>query len=164
MLILSCFVTKGLNSCFVTKGLNLNANSVLLCCKREANTVLAAETQMFEKYLSRSDRPAVKPDFKPTITAPGMSTKDAAYRKRSKSHSTAAEKLQKLTSELKCDIASKEIEERREEIRRLDEDAEKVIDTFKVCTPYITLSSLADCIFRKLYHFCVVKCSTVISI
>ena len=61
-------------------------------------------------------------------TAGGASSK---YRKRSKSRSTQGDYRMKLTGDQKCEIASKEIEELKEETNRAAEDAEKNLDSFK---------------------------------
>ncbi|XP_046545033.1 coiled-coil domain-containing protein 113-like [Haliotis rubra] len=100
-----------------------------------ANEVLAAETQMFEKFLKRvepKDMPGVV--VQPTMGAlQSQSTQEmrGVGRKRSKSRSSNLDKSLKLTAEQKCDIAQREIEELREEIEKLKEDSEKIMDTYK---------------------------------
>ncbi|XP_046340431.1 coiled-coil domain-containing protein 113-like [Haliotis rufescens] len=100
-----------------------------------ANEVLAAETQMFEKFLKRvepKDVPGVA--VQPTLGAlQSQSTQEmrGVGRKRSKSRSSNLDKSLKLTAEQKCDIAQREIEELREEIEKLKEDSEKIMDTYK---------------------------------
>lgn len=53
------------------------------------------------------------------------------YRKRSKSRSTQGDFRMRLTADQKCDIASKEIDELKEELRRAGEDSEKNLDSYK---------------------------------
>ena len=90
---------------------------------------------MFEKYLKRVE---------PNIGAPGAATLHAApapsqsthdtriMRKRSKSKGSGVDRHLKLTAEQKCDIAQREIEELRDDIGKLKEESEKIIDTYKV--------------------------------
>ena len=106
---------------------------------RRANDVLGAETQMFEKFLKRvepKDGGGVQ-QITTVQTTPSHSTHDLAGggrmgRKRSKSRSSTMDRTLRLSAEQKCDIASREIEEFREEIERLREESEKVVDTYKV--------------------------------
>lgn len=53
------------------------------------------------------------------------------YRKRSKSRSTHGDGKMKLTSDQKCDIAVKEIEDIKVEIQRQYDDSERELDTYK---------------------------------
>jgi hypothetical protein len=53
------------------------------------------------------------------------------YRKRSKSRSTQGDYRMRLTADQKCDIATKEIEELKEDLRRQAEDSEKNLDSYK---------------------------------
>ena len=107
---------------------------------RRANEVLAAETQMFEKFLKRVEPKDIGGTHQaPTVaTTPSHSTHDMGGgggrvgRKRSKSRSGTMDKMLKLTAEQKCDIAQREIEEFKEEIEKLRDESEKVLDTFKV--------------------------------
>lgn len=39
----------------------------------------------------------------------------------------------KLTAEQKCDIATRELEELREEIERMKEESDKILDDYRVC-------------------------------
>ncbi len=112
---------------------------------RRANDVLAAETQMFEKYLKRVEPKDLPVAHQPAIitATPSQSSHDLVGvsgagtgrmgRKRSKSRSSTMDRMLRLTAEQKCDIAQREIEEFREEIERLREESEKVLDTYKVC-------------------------------
>ena len=40
----------------------------------------------------------------------------------------------RLSAEQKCDIALREIEEYREELEKLHEESERIMDNFKVCS------------------------------
>lgn len=40
----------------------------------------------------------------------------------------------KLSAEQKCDIAQRELEELREEIDKMKDDSERIIDNYKVCS------------------------------
>lgn len=53
------------------------------------------------------------------------------YRKRSKSRSTQGDYRMRLTGDQKCEIASKEIEELKDETNKAAEDAEKNLDSYK---------------------------------
>ena len=53
------------------------------------------------------------------------------YRKRSKSRSTQGDYRMRLNGDQKCEIASKEIEELKDETNRAAEDAEKNLDSYK---------------------------------
>ncbi|XP_071503610.1 cilia- and flagella-associated protein 263-like [Diadema antillarum] len=94
------------------------------------NRALQNETGMFEKYLKR-----VEPNITSMATVaptPSQSTHDTrVMRKRSKSKGSGIDKHLKLSSEQKCDIAQREIEELREEIEKLKEESEKVLDNYK---------------------------------
>ena len=53
------------------------------------------------------------------------------FRKRSKSRSTQGDFRMRLTADQKCDIASKEIEELKDETNKEAENSEKNLDSFK---------------------------------
>ena len=100
--------------------------------------MLTVETQMFEKFLKRvepKDLPALHATTTLNVT-PSQSTHDLGGgrvgRKRSKSRSSTADRMMKLSAEQKCDIAQREIEEYREEIEKRRDESEKVLDNFKV--------------------------------
>lgn len=105
---------------------------------RKENEVLQTETQMFEKYLKRNEP-------KDTLGLPsaGLSSGVAQSgsqqdvgrgvgRKRSKSRTSNINTSLRLTTEQKCDIAQKEIDDLKDEIEQLKENCEKVLDTYKV--------------------------------
>ena len=99
--------------------------------------VLQTETQMFEKYLKKNE-----PKDSIGLPAPGTSgglTPSASQdgrigvnRKRSKSRSSNLNQSLRLTTEQKCDIAQKEIDDLRDDFDQLKENCEKVLDTYKV--------------------------------
>lgn len=110
---------------------------------RKENEVLQTETQMFEKYLKRNEP-------KDTLGLPsaGLSSGVAQSgsqqdvgrgvgRKRSKSRTSNINTSLRLTTEQKCDIAQKEIDDLKDEIEQLKENCEKVLDTYKVYMLYI---------------------------
>ena len=100
--------------------------------------MLKTETDMFDKYFKRVEPKNIAGLQQSTLNAPQpmqssheMST--GRYgRKRSKSRSSAMDRMMRLTAEQKCDIAQKEIEEYREEIDKVRDDSERVLDTYKV--------------------------------
>lgn len=53
------------------------------------------------------------------------------YRKRSKSRSTVGDYRMRLTADQKCEIASKEIDELKDDTNKAAEDAEKNLDSYK---------------------------------
>ena len=98
---------------------------------------------MFEKFLNR-----VEPRDTGTgslASTPGLGIRDEKghNRKRSKSKSHTLDRSMKLNAEQKCDIAQREIEELREDIERMKEESEKVLDTYKVCYAYQSLGSFS---------------------
>ncbi|CAF0715043.1 unnamed protein product [Brachionus calyciflorus] len=111
------------------------------------NQMLTIENQIFDKYYKK-----IEPFFLATIagtssssltTTPSGSMYDLSggqqqqpstggrYRKRSKSRSTQGDFRMRLTADQKCDIASKEIDELREESRKANEESEKNLDSYK---------------------------------
>ncbi|XP_041375443.1 coiled-coil domain-containing protein 113-like [Gigantopelta aegis] len=98
-----------------------------------ANEVLAAETQMFERFLKRVEpiKDIIGPTQQASVASVTSQAEVRGSRRRSKSRSSTTDRLLKLTAEQKCDIAQREIEELRDEIERLNEESEKVLDTYK---------------------------------
>ena len=103
-----------------------------------ANEVLAAETQMFERFLKRVEplKDLAGPPHQVSTSSVSSQQEVRGSRRRSKSRSSTMDRLLKLTAEQKCDIAQREIEELRDEIDRLNEESEKVLDTYKVSGTY----------------------------
>ena len=103
-----------------------------------ANEVLAAETQMFERFLKRVEplKDLAGPPHQVSTSSVSFQQEVRGSRRRSKSRSSTMDRLLKLTAEQKCDIAQREIEELRDEIDRLNEESEKVLDTYKVSGTY----------------------------
>jgi len=98
-----------------------------------ANEVLAAETQMFDKFLNRVEPRDATGGIGSQLSTPGAGIREdrAHKRSRSKSRSSNLDKSLKLTAEQKCDIAQREIEELREDIEKDKEESEKTLDHFK---------------------------------
>lgn len=102
-----------------------------------ANDVLAAETQMFEKYQKRVEprdhagHPSVPLNAVTSQSSHDLGVISRVGRKRSKSRSSTLERTLRLSAEQKCDIAQREIEEYREEIDKLRDESERVMDNFK---------------------------------
>ena len=54
------------------------------------------------------------------------------HKRRSRSRTGSTERLLKLTTEQKCDIAQREHDELREEINKFKHETEKILDTYRV--------------------------------
>lgn len=117
----------------------------LFCLDRRANEVLALETQMFEKYLKRAEPKELEIGLHPPIrekqafgsnatlsSHSDQGTSSRLARKRSKSRGSALEKSLRLNPEQKCDIAQRELEEYQQEMKKLNEESEKILDTLRV--------------------------------
>lgn len=94
---------------------------------------------MFEKFLRRVEPKDAGPGHSVHASfnaSGGQSGRDEhgrmGARKRSKSRSSTMDRSLKLSAEQKCDIAQREIEELRDDIEKLKEESEKVLDTYKV--------------------------------
>lgn len=99
-----------------------------------ANDVLAAETQMFEKFLARVEPKDPAGGVGSQLSTPGggmREEKRQIQRKSTKSRSGQLNSALKLTAEQKCDISQREIEELREDIEKDKEESEKTLDHFK---------------------------------
>ncbi|CAG5115184.1 unnamed protein product [Candidula unifasciata] len=96
----------------------------------QANTVLEAETFMFERHLARIEQKEGIKDSGPPSTQ-SISVRDPSYRKRSRSLMASTDRSQRLTAEQKCDIAQKEIEALKTSIIKVDEESEKSLDYYK---------------------------------
>nr|XP_022286161.1 coiled-coil domain-containing protein 113-like [Crassostrea virginica] len=101
------------------------------------NEVLQTETQMFEKYLKRNE-PKDSLGLPSAGLASGVTQSGSQQdvgrgvgRKRSKSRTSNINTSLRLTTEQKCDIAQKEIDDLKDEIEQLKENCEKVLDTYK---------------------------------
>ena len=98
------------------------------------NEILKCETEMFAKYFQRVE-PNKETAGQPltSINTPTSNLIEAhgRGRKRAKSRASAVDKLLYLTSEQKCDIAQRELEELHNEIDRYKEDSEKVLDNYR---------------------------------
>lgn len=111
---------------------------------RKENEVLQTETQMFEKYLKRNE-PKDSLGLPSAGLASGVTQSGSQQdvgrgvgRKRSKSRTSNINTSLRLTTEQKCDIAQKEIDDLKDEIEQLKENCEKVLDTYKVSNLKLT--------------------------
>jgi len=97
-----------------------------------ANDVLRIETMMFEKYLKRVDPKDIMLQAAATTqAAQSQESAPRGFRKRSRSRVHSLERHLKLNAEQKCDIATRELEELREEIERMKEESDKILDNYK---------------------------------
>ncbi|CAK8685258.1 unnamed protein product [Clavelina lepadiformis] len=99
------------------------------------NEVIRVETEMFEKFFRRVE-PKDTNSFQPnanfhTPVSHVQEMHARGSRKRSKSRSSAIDKLLRLTAEQKCDIAQRELEELRYEIDKLKDESERVLDNYR---------------------------------
>lgn len=98
---------------------------------------------MFEKYLKRNepkDTLGLPSSGVPSGATPSSSQPEIARgvgRKRSKSRTSNINTSLRLTTEQKCDIAQKEIDDLKDEIDQLKENCEKVLDTYKVFVLFV---------------------------
>jgi len=107
--------------------------------------MLTLENQIFDKAVKKLEPfmnaiAAGASTSSLSSTTPSGSTHDISgqaggagnkYRKRSKSRSTQGDYRLRLNGDQKCEIASKEIEELKDETNRAAEDAEKNLDSYK---------------------------------
>lgn len=100
---------------------------------------------MFEKYLKRVEPKEIELSlhaptkeskvYSSNVTLSSHSdqgTSSRLARKRSKSRGSALEKALRLSVEQKCDIAQRELEEYQQDVARINDESEKVLDTLKV--------------------------------
>ena len=94
------------------------------------NDVLKHETEIFERYLKRVEPKELAANFQ---TAPALPQAENLVRgrRRIRSRGGAVDKLLQLTPEQKYDIAQHEIDVLRNEMKKMNEDAEKVLDGYK---------------------------------
>nr|CAB3228139.1 coiled-coil domain-containing protein 113-like [Phallusia mammillata] len=99
-----------------------------------ANEVIRNEAEMFDKFFRRVE-PKETNNLQSSLNyqTPVAQVQEiyGRSRKRSKSRSSAVDKLLRLSAEQKCDIAQRELEELREEIDKLKEEAERVLDNYR---------------------------------
>ena len=124
----------------------------VFCFQRKLNQMLTLENQIFEKYQKKLEPfmlAQAGTSSSSLSTTPSGSTYDLSnagagappttgggggggkFRKRSKSRSTQGDFRMRLTADQKCDIASKEIDELKDETNREAENSEKNLDSFK---------------------------------
>ncbi|VDI59694.1 cilia- and flagella-associated protein 263-like [Mytilus galloprovincialis] len=100
------------------------------------NQVLQNETQMFEKYLKKSEPKdsggalgGIGAGL--TVSSSNQDLSRGMNRKRSKSRGANLDKSLRLTTEQKCDIAQKELDDLKEDIEKYRDNCERVIDNFR---------------------------------
>jgi len=97
-----------------------------------SNEVLGIETKMFESFLKRVDPKDLSLQQAHVSQQPAVeATQRATFRKRSRSRGQSLDKNLKLTAEQKCDIATRELEELKESIEIMKDNAEKKLNTFR---------------------------------
>ena len=112
---------------------------------RIENSVLQNETQMFEKYLKRNEPKDSGGGLGGlggglTVSSSNQDIMRGMNRKRSKSRGANLDKSLRLTTEQKCDIAQKELDELKEEIEKYRDNCERIVDNFKVIVHQFTIS------------------------
>jgi len=90
-----------------------------------ANEVLGIETNMFESFLKRVDPKDLTLQQNTLNQQPTLETTQRTFRKRSRSRGQSLDKNLKLSAEQKCDIATRELEELKESIEIMKDNAEK---------------------------------------
>ena len=131
---------------------------------RRSNQRLATENQVLEKQYKKIEplllTQAAGTTQSSLSNTPSGSTHDLAnpqpvsnrgYRKRSKSRSTQGDFRMRLTAEQRCDIAIKEIEELKEDMKKMDEEAEKELDSFRAI--YEEAELRLNEIYKETYEF-----------
>lgn len=96
-----------------------------------ANEALAIETNMFESFLKRVDPKDATLQQNPLLPQQTLETTQRTFRKRSRSRGQSVDKNLKLNAEQKCDIATRELEELKESIEIMKDNAEKKLNTFR---------------------------------
>ncbi|XP_072519957.1 cilia- and flagella-associated protein 263 [Salminus brasiliensis] len=108
--------------------------SELLEDLRRSNAALRTETEMLESYVSRLDPRALGPQAvsESSGSVPSMEMGPYSGRRRdSKARRPSQERSQVLTLEQKCGIAEREMEEMRDNLEKLRESSERVLDNYK---------------------------------
>lgn len=92
---------------------------------------------MFEKYLKKSEPKdsggalgGIGAGL--TVSSSNQDLSRGMNRKRSKSRGANLDKSLRLTTEQKCDIAQKELDDLKEDIEKYRDNCERVIDNFRV--------------------------------
>ncbi|XP_023827477.1 cilia- and flagella-associated protein 263 isoform X2 [Salvelinus sp. IW2-2015] len=101
---------------------------------RRSNAVLRAETDMYERYISRLDpRDLVPQPLSDSLGAAAASQLEigGGRGRKMKKRTTALEQLQRLTLEQKCDVAQRELDETKEDLEKLKESSERVLHNYK---------------------------------
>jgi len=105
--------------------------SNLLQETERSNEVLTIETKMFESFLKRVDPKDLALQQTGNTQQGPPESSQRTFRKRSKSRGHSIDRHLKLSAEQKCDVATRELEELREEIDRMSESAEKKLQNFR---------------------------------
>ncbi|XP_044290126.1 coiled-coil domain-containing protein 113 [Varanus komodoensis] len=93
-----------------------------------ANSMLKLETEMFEKYFNRMETKEAAPEKHGSSPDLGQ-VQHTRGRRKSKSRLTA-DRLICLTVEQKCDLAQRELEETKEDIRQMKENSERKLQNY----------------------------------
>jgi len=96
---------------------------------RTENDRLEKETAILTKHLKRVDPKDVQ--NAQIKEASPVQQEVRVNKRRSRSRTGSTERLLKLTTEQKCDIAQREHDELREEINKFKTETEKIVDTYK---------------------------------
>ncbi|XP_063686995.1 coiled-coil domain-containing protein 113-like isoform X2 [Bolinopsis microptera] len=96
---------------------------------RNENDKLEKETGILTKYLKRVDPKDIQTQIKEA--SPVQQDVVRVHKRRSRSRTGSTERLLKLTTEQKCDIAQREHDELREEINKFKHETEKILDTYR---------------------------------
>ncbi|KAL6480799.1 hypothetical protein MHYP_G00118320 [Metynnis hypsauchen] len=97
---------------------------------RLSNAALRAETEMFERYVSRLDPRELVPQVLPESLG-AVSSTEMGNRRKSKARRPSQERSQCLTLEQKCDIGQRELDEMRDDLEKLKETSERVVHNYK---------------------------------
>lgn len=96
---------------------------------RSENDKLEKETAILTKYLKRVDPKDIQTQIKEA--SPVQQDVVRVHKRRSRSRTGSTERLLKLTTEQKCDIAQREHDELKEEINKFKHETEKILDTYR---------------------------------
>ncbi|XP_019895792.1 coiled-coil domain-containing protein 113 isoform X2 [Esox lucius] len=101
---------------------------------RRSNALLRAESDMYERYISRLDPREMVPRLlsDSLATATGSQLEIGGGQGRTlKTQTMAVEQLQCLTLKQKCDVAQRELDEMTEDLDKLKESSERVLQKHK---------------------------------
>ncbi|XP_036423671.1 coiled-coil domain-containing protein 113 [Colossoma macropomum] len=98
---------------------------------RLSNAALQTETEMFERYISRLDPRDLVPQVAPESLGAVSSMEMGSRVRKPKARRPSQERSQRLTLEQKCDIGQREVDEMRDDLKKLKESSEKVVHNYK---------------------------------